>query len=198
LVFCKIEFLSPATGGASPDAVKEFDEDLKNFLSKAQRKLKSDAQSSGLYAVTHVEGKTIRAEALYMGPALSAEAIREWSEIAGPNSQIRITPERSVSTILRDVLRPCDGGPAARAELELACEGVRRVRALGALYAPKATPTEENDRRCPLCGSELLKTYRWEPIREMEAEGVGDLSRIRREAQRAGPPGGGAISVPVL
>jgi hypothetical protein len=200
-VSARIEFVAD-TGKASPEDVQQFDEHIKSFFNAAKKGVGVGKESSGLIATTQVDGDTIRAVALYVGPRLPDEVIAHWTRIAGPDARIAITPQRSTSMGVREALAPLENGPAAMAQLEAACDGVRRIRTLGGFYAKGGTPKEEHAKQCPLCGSELLNVYAWMPITELEAVCIGELNRIRHKVHRItqmmGPPGDTEMSMAVL
>ena len=184
----KVEFTSALPEKASPKEVRQFDEQAKAFFLGAQRRLGVGAEGSGAVVATYVEGRTIRAVALYVGPPLPEDSVRHWKEIAGPGSRITVEPERSTARALREVLRAPELEPAKGADLESACAGVRRIHTLGGFYAVKDSTTKEES-RCPYCGAELLNVYMWQPLTELEASCLGDLRKIQRQLQSGQPPG---------
>jgi hypothetical protein len=183
-----VEFATATLDPPSPDDVKEFNERIKRFFSAVRRRLGISNDAAGMVFLTEIDGNVIRGRGFYSGPPLPTDSEGTWSNIAGPNAKITITPERSVSSGVRDALRhSVDATPAGLAELEAAFDGVRRVHSLGSFYAAP-TGTNEERNRCPLCGGALLAFIGpMVPIQRLEAEGVPELSEVRRQMRDAGP-----------
>jgi hypothetical protein len=94
------------------------------------------------------------------------------------------------------VLESRNESPAARARLEAASVGARRLHMLGGFYAPNASAAKDESKRCPLCGAQLLKVYfPWTPIGELKALCEGELADvIARVRLRAGPTEGDRVA----
>jgi hypothetical protein len=148
--------------------------------------------------MAHVEPGTIRVRACYVGPEVEAVMRWVWADLAESGDSLGFECPSSLDVAVVSVFQVPSLSPSEAAAMELALDGVRRVRALGELYgSPEVEVAEQQSgcsqkrRCCPYDGSELLRVPgRLQPIEKLEREGYRDLAVVRKEvaAMRASPP----------
>jgi hypothetical protein len=147
-----VEFVMENVDPPRPGDVRKFNERIRVFLGAIQRRSGSTTDSQGAIWSTDVQGNTLRAKAFYVGPRLSAEMADACIKIVGANARLAITPQRSISAGVMDVLQvTANTNPTRSAETEAVCDGVRRFHSVGAFYANEATVVDREG--CPKCGS---------------------------------------------
>jgi hypothetical protein len=137
----------------------------------------------------------LHAHGVYAGPWVpQAELSRRWREVcAGTVFEgsyiVSIKRARSFEHALAHALKYPGkyvslSDPERLAELEKAFHQVRRVHVLGAFYNGMRGRKEEDVPKdgviCPLCGSAMKKQGDWEPVWELEEEGLLDLEGYER------------------
>jgi hypothetical protein len=182
-----VEFVVETADPPTPRDMRKFNTGIKAFLGAVQRRSGSAKDSQGAIWSTEAQGNTLRAKAFYVGPRLSADLADACSKIVGANARLAITPQRSISAGVMDVLQvTADTNPTRSAETEAVCDGVRRLHSAGAFYGRTATAVDRET--CPKCGRPLNPVGGWRPIASLESEGAVELGKARRQ-MRSAPPG---------
>jgi hypothetical protein len=131
----------------------------------------------------------IKVTALYVGPDLGKDWVPTWRAIAEPSTGIQIgrptTPRHGMEQLVRLPAR----SPSDAAITEAALDGVRRVRAIGAIYRDEDGEVHPKEYECcPYDGSVLDLILGVLPVEQLEHEGYENLDVAKREARARAAP----------
>ncbi len=204
-VVAKIDFTLRNTG-AMPDAemVKRFNRSIRRFWRRVERELGIVRECYGCVWCDEFGGRgntNLHAHGCYAGPWLPQKQLSQiWREITraefGPEGEsfiVSIKIARSFEAALAHALKYAgkflSKDPARLAQLEATFHGTRRVHAIAAFYNADDVDGGEGlpePCRCPSCGDYLLRPsgWTWQPISELEAQGLRDVEEVRRELGR--------------
>jgi hypothetical protein len=154
-----------------------------SLLQTIKRRKGLDNANFAALLVTKVDGRRISIHVVYVGPEVD-EIPSLWRKIS-VGDQVSIQSISFVAEIM-NVLAFRLQSPAMAATTEAALNGVRRVRALGAVYGDREGEQEKRPpERCPFDDSELRRICGLQTLEYLELHGYRELWIARREAAAA-------------
>lgn len=186
-----VEFRRTDNRTLTPAAARRLLDSVRRYFEAIKRRKKLSRSSFAVLQAVDVEERTLVVNAFYVGPELDQECIGLWQNVSGTAGEIAVRTAPGVHLAVQGLLGRRERTVAQAVEVEAALDGIRRVRAIGALYGePDGEAQVTKPEGCPYDSSELLPILGLLPIERIEQQGYRELAVVRREVarSRARPP----------
>jgi hypothetical protein len=185
----QLEFKTAAGRAPTPDVAQRFLDEVRGFWDIFRKRTGLPRSAFAVLQIADLEQSEIKIRAFYVGPDLGAEWSALWLEAAPAGADMVVRAVRSFDLGLQALVCLPNRTPAQAAVAEAAFDGVRRIRAIGALYGePDAEAQTSKPEGCPYDASELMPILGVLPIERIEREGYRELTAARRDAQARAAP----------